>query len=398
MRSSLLFAVLTLCLVSAWAHAATPTLAIAYFDNATGKEEFAPLSKGLADMLISDLVNVTSITMVERSKLNLVLDELKLSKTKLIDPQTAQKLGKGLAAQYILTGSYQLAGEAFRIDARLIKVDTATVVGANKVEGKRDEFFAMEKELVDLLIDTLNLKLNFSEKGKLRSNQTESFEAWSKYSAGLDASDKGEGQKAQALFLEALQADPNYRAAKNASERLAALYQNVDAAQAKGWSAQFKALNPKSKDFAARVEQLLVEANTTTEEGMKQKLLLLSWLLERDLYPTSIPQLNRVAMDAIALAGRFVKYPAAWDAVLGTCDYFAKRVPTDISVQNMCRNDLKQINTSRKDPAMTQRLASDWVEDEAKDAKLDADNWMGVLARNHQGILTLLRGYTAKAK
>src|SRR5262249_37759097 len=155
------------------------------------------------------------------------------------DPKTAQKLGKLLAAQYILTGTFNLSGEAFRIDARVVKVDSGEVAASDKVEGKRDEFFAMEKELVDLLVKTLDLKLGFSDKAKLRGHQTESFDAWSKYSAGLDAKDHGDVQKAQQLFLAALAADPNYKAAKTASERLEALYAHVDAAQAKGWDAEF---------------------------------------------------------------------------------------------------------------------------------------------------------------
>lgn len=394
MRPSALAAALTLCALPARA----VTVAVSYFDNDSGQADYAPLSKGLADMLISDLANVSSLTIVEREKLNAILDELELSSSKFIDPRTAQRLGKGLAAQYILTGSYFLQGTTFRIDARVLKVDTGAVAASEKVEGKPDEFFAMEKELVDLLVKTLDLKLGFSEKGKLRSNQTESFSAWKMYSAGLDASDRGQVEEAQRLFLSALNADPNYKAAKTASERLAALYAKVDADQSRGWSAQFKALDPRSRDFARQVEALLRDADSTKEEGMKQKLAVLTWLAERDLYPQSIPQLNLVALEAMALAGRFLDCPAEWDSVLATCDYFAARVPRDSTVLGTCRSTLSVISSYRKDPQQAGHLAASWAEHAERDAKLDSDNWMGVLARNHAGIVGLMHLYASKAR
>src|SRR5689334_25425235 len=107
-----------LALLLAPSVASARTIAIAYFDNNTGNAELDPLRKGLADMLITDLGNVGSLQIVERDKLNQVLDEIKLSQSKFIDPRTAQKLGKGLAAEYIMTGSYVLRGDSLRVDVR----------------------------------------------------------------------------------------------------------------------------------------------------------------------------------------------------------------------------------------------------------------------------------------
>src|SRR5579863_3490099 len=83
-----------LMLLTPAAALATTTVAIAYFDNHTGNPELEPLSKGLADMLITDLSNVASVQIVERAKLNQVLKELELSKTRFVDRRSAQKLGR----------------------------------------------------------------------------------------------------------------------------------------------------------------------------------------------------------------------------------------------------------------------------------------------------------------
>ena len=130
---------LCLLLVASHAHAieAAPepavTIAIAYFDNNTGDSSLDPLRKGLADMLITDLSQVPDFAVVERSRLEDVLKELKLSESRFVDPKTAQKLGKGLAAQYIMTGGYVLNGTAFRIDARVIHVQRGSLWPAKKL-------------------------------------------------------------------------------------------------------------------------------------------------------------------------------------------------------------------------------------------------------------------------
>ena len=82
--------------------AQTKVIAISYFDNTSGLEKYNALSKGLADMLITDLSNIKSIQIVEREKLEALLKEINLSESKFIDQTTAQKLGKGLGASYIL--------------------------------------------------------------------------------------------------------------------------------------------------------------------------------------------------------------------------------------------------------------------------------------------------------
>src|SRR5437870_3126612 len=109
-----------------------------------------------------------------------------------------------------MTGSFKVTGEAMRIDARVVRVATGAIVSSEKAEGKKADFFALEKDLVDALIAALKVKLESGEKAKLRSNPTESFEAFASYSAGLDAKDSGDEARAKELFERALAKDPNY--------------------------------------------------------------------------------------------------------------------------------------------------------------------------------------------
>jgi len=202
--------ILLLLLFTSFLLAKTQTVAISYFDNTSGLEEYSPLSKGLADMLITDLSNVKSIRIVEREKLESLLKEIELGEGKFMDESTAQKLGKGLGAGYMLTGSYFIMGETMRIDARLVNVGTGEVSMGEEITGEKSTFFELEKDLVQKLISSLNLSLSKSEERRVKKVQTESFESFNAYSTALEALDNGELKKSQEFLSKAVEIDDDF--------------------------------------------------------------------------------------------------------------------------------------------------------------------------------------------
>jgi TolB-like protein len=321
---------------SAPATAEPPTVAVAYFDDHTGDPAFAPLRKGLADMLITDLSAIGSIRIVERERLNAVLSELELAQGQFIDPATAQKLGRGLSARYILTGAYTVAGEEMRLDARVIEVETAKVAAAEKVEGPKAAFFALEKELVEVLVATLDLKLPFAEKAKLRSVPTESFEAWLAYSAGLDAVDRGDTTAAQQQFRAALAADPGYASAKTALGRLEAIFARSDRERAERIHSLTDELDPQAPDFGTKVDALLRTFDDSVEGQLRQKIELLTWLVAGDLTPSHLG-FPRVPLDILGLLSRFLNDPDTWPRLPGVCEYVITRYPTYPGSTEQCK-------------------------------------------------------------
>jgi len=341
-----------------------PTVAIAYFDDHSGQPDLAPLGRGLADMLITDLAAVESIRVVEREKLNQALAELKLSRSTFIDPKTAVRLGKGLAAQFILTGGYTVVGAALRIDARLFRVADGQVVAGDKVEGAREEFFSLEKELVELLVNGLELKLAKGEKSRLRANATQSYDAFSRYAAGLEAKDRGDDAKARALFAKALEADPRYAAAKSALERLDALFAHAErttTAAADAALQSLEGLNPNTPDFARKVEALLLSLDWTHTEQSKRKTALLSSLARQGLVacpktsgpaPASPHVLHdgvpmggvishcRQAHEVLRIANEMLDDPTQWDTLARVCEALIRRLPNDRALLSYCQNTI----------------------------------------------------------
>ena len=201
---------LSLLFIISISFADTKNVAISYFDNTSGTEEYNPLSKGLADMLITDLSNIKSLKIVEREKLETLLKEIELGDSKFIDPNTAQKLGKGLGAGYMLTGSFLIMGETMRIDARLVDVGTGEISMAEEITGEKDTFFELEKNLVNKIIATLNIDLSKTESRKVKKVQTESFESFNNYSSSIDAFDKGEYEKSKEFMEKAANLDEDF--------------------------------------------------------------------------------------------------------------------------------------------------------------------------------------------
>jgi TolB-like protein len=209
---ALLLAVAASLLTPAAALAADKlVVAVLYFDNNTPQREYDVLQKGLADMLVTDLSGVEGLQILEREKLQALVDELKLQRTKYFDPKMAQRLGKGIGAQYAITGSMTAVDPELRIDIRLIEVQSAKVVMADKVVGAKDRFFDLEQQLVQKFVGGLNIKMALAEGPGAGVKDVASL---LDYSKGVDAADKGDLQGASKQLGDLVKSAPDFKLAK----------------------------------------------------------------------------------------------------------------------------------------------------------------------------------------
>lgn len=202
-------------------------LAVSYFENATGDPELAALRKGFAEMLITDLSVSDEVRLVERSRLEAILDEIELQQSPYVDPDTAVALGAGLGAALIVTGSYVVQVDTLRVDARVIDVESGEVLLAVKAKGSRDDFLAVQRSLAEQLLEALGAELSILDRKRLGQQGTSSYEAFSEYAEGLQGLDEGDVEAAKARFEAALEADPAFAAAqaqREAVERLSTAF------------------------------------------------------------------------------------------------------------------------------------------------------------------------------
>ncbi len=154
MRKTLVIALTVLAATSTALQ--SKTVAVLYFDVAAATEEYDYLATGIPEMLTTDLANQPDIIVVERERLEEVLEEMALGGTGITDTDTALKVGEVLNVELLILGNLTVAGESFRLDTQILEVKTAEIIGAVKAatEDEGDLF-----ELVDVTAAALIDKL-----------------------------------------------------------------------------------------------------------------------------------------------------------------------------------------------------------------------------------------------
>jgi len=189
---------------------APKTMAILPFENnsVTDPEKFAPLSKGLSAMLITDLKNSsTSLQLIERDKIQALLKEIALSQSGSVDQSTAVRAGKILGAQSIVFGSFMVLGNQVRMDARIIKVETSEVVMAESIAGDSGGMMNLAMELAGKIARSMKVAFkppHIKSEGDINAALY--------FSKGLDALDRGDKKEAKKMFSKSIELDPAYKA------------------------------------------------------------------------------------------------------------------------------------------------------------------------------------------
>ena len=207
-----------LAAVGAAAGADKPVLMVIYFDNLTGKPEHDVMKKGLADMIITDLIAYDGVTVVERDKLEAVLGELHLQRTGAFDPATRAKIGKLVGARYLISGAMLGVMPEVRLDARLTDITTGVDVTAASVRGAPERLFDLEQELVGKLTSGIDAKLAGSVAArKMKGVDVETVLA---YSRGLDLEDAGKLEEARKQYSAVLKKKPTFTLPRDRTEKL----------------------------------------------------------------------------------------------------------------------------------------------------------------------------------
>jgi len=195
------------------------TLTVLYFDNNSGQHKYDVLGKGLADMFITDLTKYSGLQIVEREKLEELLKELKLQKTKFFDPEMTQKIGKGVGADYAITGTFYIFVNTIRIDIRVIEITTAKILAADSVQGSKNRFFDLQIELTESFIKGLSDQLSNEAKGNLRkeirNNQIIKLESAIEFSQGIELADQGDYTSASRKMSKVMIQEPAFNLAKS---------------------------------------------------------------------------------------------------------------------------------------------------------------------------------------
>ena len=236
-------AVLLLMLtVLAWADEVR--VAVLPLEKGAGEQAYDGLGKALAGMILTDLAGVPGLALVERERLDAVLEEIELGERGFLDRRTAQKAGKGLGADLLLVGSYSVVDGTLAIDARLVGVGSGEVVRAAASQGPVSDFVGVEKAVVDEVLDGAALDVAAGVRRRIYvQTPTEDFEALVEYGRGLQAEDEGRLEEARAFYEKAAARDPRFGQAVAAMNGIEAALRSRRRVLAEESASKHRALN-----------------------------------------------------------------------------------------------------------------------------------------------------------
>ncbi|MGH8016045.1 MAG: CsgG/HfaB family protein [Candidatus Zixiibacteriota bacterium] len=193
------------------------TIAFLPFDNYSMgdyQEKLGLFSNALAEFFSHDFRKISKLDVVERNKMDYLLDELKRTEAGITSDAAAIRLGKMLGAKLMVFGTIsQIDDRTARMVARVVEVETSRIVASVDEEGAPN-FNKMEKTLVERLAKELEVLTDESPKDLLQQGGTGSLDALYYYSVGLDQMDKYDYKKAYENFKKAFELDPSFVEAK----------------------------------------------------------------------------------------------------------------------------------------------------------------------------------------
>ena len=211
--------------VAAVAQDNRPGVGILSFENGGSygqeAEDFQALEVGLQQMLIGDMAGNSGMRLVERGRLQELLQEQDLGAAGRVDANTAAQIGRLIGARYMIMGSFVDWYGDFRLDARVVDVETSEIIKTDRARGSREELFDILGELADNIPSGLELPALSARDRQVQQESRERLgqanpDAVRAYMRGLLYQDRGDNERAAELFSQAIAAFPEYNEAREA--------------------------------------------------------------------------------------------------------------------------------------------------------------------------------------
>jgi len=220
-----------------------PGIAILPFTNLSDDAKFEYFSDGITEDIITDLSKLSGLMVVARNSAFAYKDQPLALKT------VAEKLG----VRYVLEGSVRRAGNDLRINVKLIDAGTGAHLWAERYDRKLQDIFAVQDDVRGNIVKALALNLTDDEKRAVARRYTQSIEAYDlllKGQAFYARSNKEDNARAQQLYSQAIQLDPNFARAH------AAMALSYSEESRYGWSASAAASMQQAVAYARRAVEL----------------------------------------------------------------------------------------------------------------------------------------------
>ncbi|MCA3242975.1 MAG: hypothetical protein ING89_16905 [Rubrivivax sp.] len=180
----------------------------------------AGFNRAIVAMIAVDLARVPGLTVLEREKVELLTQEMRLSASALVDPATAARPGRLLGAGTVVGGEVLNApgptgpgSGRYRLSTAVGDVSRGRLLGQAEIEGLQSEFFVLQKRIVHGILDLLELP---NRPAAVDVVHTRSWEAYARFARGLQLLSEDKFTEAREAFVAALGFDPAFAMAEEA--------------------------------------------------------------------------------------------------------------------------------------------------------------------------------------
>lgn len=268
------------------------TIAVMPFAYTGTNDVIAPLSRGFAQLIVTDLAKSRQVRVLERERMQTMLDEMRLGAAQQADPASAARSGRLLRASRVVQGTIADVGEDLRVVTAVVDVSSAGVAGSSDEPGTLDRLFDLEKTIVFDIFNDLGIQLTDAERAEISQRPTQNMQAFLAWSQGLEAEDRGDYAAARELFNQAQRLDPSFAAAaqgaQQASDLSVASTQSVaDLDLAVGQNMAADAGGVTQDDRQAALQSASTGVNPSTAVTVAQELTVTPTAPPRDRDPTA---------------------------------------------------------------------------------------------------------------
>ncbi|HJR16345.1 MAG TPA: CsgG/HfaB family protein [Gemmatimonadales bacterium] len=185
------------------------------------KQVFRALELGIPAALEVELRKHPRVRLVDRARVSAALKAENLSPTARVDAATASRVGNASGARYVVKGNFADFYGKFRIDARVVDVESGRIL---KVVSNSDPSLQNRADLSRIIQDLAGKILSAAglppTSGRAAQPRPVPTEALTQYSLGLLYENEGDEIKAGEHYRRALTAYPDYAEAREGMQRV----------------------------------------------------------------------------------------------------------------------------------------------------------------------------------
>ena len=182
------------------------SIAVLPFENLSDEKENAYFADGIQDDILTNLSKIGDLKVISRTSVMSYRGN---------GTRNARDIGKALGVAALLEGSVRRIGNRVRVNVQLINANNDEHIWAEDYDRELTDVFAIQTDLAQKIVYTLQAKLSPNEKSRLDRRPTQNPDAYLLFVQAHDYADRTDmfrdtSLKAEPLFEQAIKLDPNF--------------------------------------------------------------------------------------------------------------------------------------------------------------------------------------------